>query len=248
MNSIHEQFYHNFDENLPIMTNLLYQYFVERYKDTDQLINEPGPVITISREYGCQAKQVAQGLLESLNNYGKLKGQRKPWAIVSKEILEESAKTLEVNKSEIEYIFNFETKSTIDEILSSFSSKFYKSDRHVRKTIKDVIRSIAAEGNVIIVGRCGFCITRDIPKSLHIRLVAPLKWRIGKVSSKYNLTLEKAQKEILEMDHKRKYFINSIAGRKIEDSEYDLTINVSSLNVDEIVSIISKISDLKGFI
>lgn len=230
------------------MDNLLYEYFSDRIKDTEPLVKEPGPVITISREYGCQAGVIAQKVLEQLNQIAIKKGNKNPWKIVSKEILEKSAKALEMKKDDIEYVFNQESRSTIDEILSSFSSRFYKSDRHVKKTIRDVIRGIAAEGNVIIVGRSGFCITRDIPKSFHIRLVAPLKWRIEKISNKYNLTYERAQKEILEMDHKRKYFNNSIAGRNIEDFEYDLTINTSSLQVDEIVGIILKVADIKEFI
>lgn len=229
------------------MENLLHRYFSDRIKDNDPVLDEPGPVITISREYGCPAKLIAQKLLDEINRIESLKGHKRKWKIVSKEILEESAKALEMNKSDIEYVFNYETPSTIDEILSSFSTRFYKSDRHVRKTIKEVIRSIAAEGKVIIVGRSGFCITRDIPRSFHIRLVAPLKWRMEKVSGKYNLSAERAQKEILEMDHKRKYFINSIAGRKIEDSEYDLTINTSTLEVDEIVGILLKVVELKHF-
>ena len=106
----------------------------------------------------------------------------------------------------IRYVFNYEQKGVIDDIFSAHLTKYYKSDRRIRNTVGRVIRNIGIEGNVIIVGRGGVAITRDIPRSLHINLDAPMEWRAMRVSTKHNLSLEEAEKYANDVDKKRKQF------------------------------------------
>ena len=40
------------------------------------------------------------------------------------------------------------------------------------------VRALAEVGRVIIVGRGGVFITRDLPGGIHVRLVAPREWRV----------------------------------------------------------------------
>ena len=41
------------------MSNPLEKYFSERYKPSGDLQKDPGPVVTISREFGCPAKIIS---------------------------------------------------------------------------------------------------------------------------------------------------------------------------------------------
>ena len=45
------------------------------------------------------------------------------------------------------------------------------------------IRNIAKTGYVIIVGRGGVAFANDNPASLHIKLTAPVEWRVERISN-----------------------------------------------------------------
>ena len=166
----------------------LSKYLTQRYTESLKKLDYEGPVITISRESACPAKKVAARLVTQLNSIKSPGAKKIPWRWIDKEILSESARELDLDPKEIEYIFKFEKKNFFDDILSSQSRKYYKSDRAIRKTVAGVIRNIASEGNVIIIGRAGVAITREMERSLHIMLEAPLNWRVERNAQLFCMT------------------------------------------------------------
>jgi len=209
---------------------------------------DPGPVITLAREYGCPAKTVAKQLTEELTKKMLVKGTEIQWRYVTKEIMAESARELELEPEKIKYVFEYETRGMIDEILSAQLNKYYKSDRKIRNTIAQVIRNIACEGFVIIVGRGGVAITHDIPKSLHILLEAPLEWRSLRVGEKNGITQEEARKECIEIDKKRQQFREYFQGKNTDYTTFDLKLNCMTLSVEEMVRIIIKAVEVRKLI
>lgn len=230
------------------MTNILLKYLEDRYKYQipDQEIKSKGPVITISREFGCPANLCAADLAEMLSKMDT--NNSEPWKVISKEILEQAARELGLTPEKIEFVFKFEKRSAVDEIIEALSSKYYKSERKIRSTIRDVIRSIGEQGRVIIVGRAGSTILRDIPNSLHIKLIAPIDYRIEGVSRRHEITHSEARKLTEEMDKKRSQLRNEFAGRKIDDNDYDLIFNSMILKSNEIVEIIAKTANLRKMV
>ncbi|MEA3316767.1 MAG: cytidylate kinase-like family protein [Bacteroidota bacterium] len=231
------------------MGNVLLKYLEERHKnDKDKKeISESGPVITISREFGCSAKMISKKLSEQLNeiNAGK---EKQKWKIITKEILESAAKELGLDIDKIDYVFKNEKRGAIDDILNSLSNKYYKSDRKIKQTLKDVILGIGEKGNAIIVGRCGATITRSISKSLHIRLIAPLTWRVPGIKERHEISYYEAEKLAIENDKRRANLRDDFAGKKIDDYDYDLILNAKSLSIDEIVALIIKTLKMKKII
>ncbi|MBN1115708.1 MAG: cytidylate kinase-like family protein [Bacteroidales bacterium] len=224
----------------------LLKYMSNRLKEDEGGSEESGPIVTISRLYGCPAKKVAIGLSEKLNQKNLAAGKiTQKWKFITKEILSESARELEMAPKQIKYIFDYEQKSIIDDILSSHSLKYYKSDRKIRNTIAKVIRNMAYEGRIIVVGRGGVAITRDIPKSLHINLEAPMEWRKVQVAQKDNLSLEEAEKHIIDIDKKRKQFREYFEGKNTDYTWFDITFNCMTQSVEEIVSIITKAVEVR---
>ena len=226
----------------------LIKYMSDRLQQEDDREKEPGPVITISREYGCSAKNIAEKICEELTKKMYVKGVDKKWKYVTKEIMHESAKQLNIDPSKIKYVFDYEQKSIIDDILAAHSSKYYKSDRKIRNTVARVVRNMAYEGHVIIIGRGGVAITRDIPKSLHINFEAPLEWRALRVSEKYDMTIDKAARYALDVDKKRKHFREFFEGKNTDYTRFDLTFNCMTLSVDEIASIVVKAVEARKLI
>jgi cytidylate kinase len=209
---------------------------------------DPGPVITLAREYGCPSKIVARQLTEELTKKMLVKGSETQWKYVTKEIMVESARELELDPERIKYVFEYEQRSLIDEVLFAQLNKYYKSDRKIRNTIAQVIRNMAVEGHVVIVGRGGVAITHEISKSLHIMLEAPLEWRSLRISEKNNITQEAARKECVEIDKKRQQFREYFQGKNTDYTTFDLKFNCMTLSVDEIVRIIIKAAEVKKLI
>ncbi len=226
----------------------LAKYLSDRMQDEYNSKKDPGPVITIAREYGCPAKIVARQLSMDITRKLQLKGIEAAWRFITKEIMAESARELELDPSKIRYVFQYEQKGLIDEVLSAQLNKYYKSDRKIRNTIARVVRNIACEGNVVIVGRGGVSIVHDIPRSLHVMLEAPLEWRSLRISEKYMMTQEEARRECIETDKKRQQLRESFQGKNTDYTRYDLTLNCMTLSVDEIVKIIIRAAEVKKLI
>ncbi len=223
----------------------LLTYLTHHYYKNAAIKTEPGPVITISRECGCPAKTVAAKLTELINQKLLAKSIKEQWKWISKEILSEAAKELSLQPEEISYVFDYEQKSILEDIFSSHSHKYYQSDRKIRQTIGNVIRSFAVQGNVIIVGRGGVVIAKDIPHSLHINLEAPLEWRTIRNAEKHHLSLEDARKMAIDIDKKRKEFREYFVGKNTDYTRFDLSINCMTLSVDEISELILKLAEIR---
>ena len=228
------------------MTIDLVQYLKDRYAERNLGSSDPGPVITISRESGCPARKVAQLLSEVLNQRSQ-KLKKKDWKWVGKEVFDEAAKELGLELGEVEKVFK-EKRNIVDQILSAQSQRFYKNDKRVRKTIGQVIRSMANDGNVIILGRGGVAITRDIPRSLHIFLEAPLEWRASILSEKQNCTLKEAIKIAKETDKRRALYREYYEGKNTDYTWFDAKFNCMTLKVEEIVDAIVKLMEIKKII
>ena len=231
--------------------NILQHYLEQRHKDKDQKQElEPGPVVTISREFGCSGKYLADKLAYRLKQEGRGEPRKGKWQVISKEILERSSKELELDPSQIEYVFKYEKKSAIDEILRSLSYKYYKSDRKIKNTIKKVIYTFGKNGNTIILGRGGSAITRDIEKAVHIRLIAPLNWRTEVIKKRFQLTNnKKARDYITDIDKKRADLRSEMAGGVIvDDTHYDIIFNASNFTYNQMVQIIIEVMEMRKMI
>lgn len=205
---------------------------------------DPGPVICISREVGCGGVNFARLLAADLE---KLSVCTK-WKVLSKEILTESARELDMDRGKLRSIMKEGERGVFDEIIAAFNDKRYKSDRKIGKTLRDLIRSFAIDGHCIIVGRAGHIIARDIEKSLLIRLTASKDWRIKQIMEKNNFNLREAiefiDKTEKERENFRKYFADSMS---LED-EFDLTINLSRISIPDAIGLIRFAALSKGLL
>jgi cytidylate kinase len=212
----------------------LSKYLTQRYIDSLSHLDFEGPVITIAREFGCPGKKIAYSLVQRLD---EIKGpgiKPIPWRCINKEIISASASELNLDPDEIKYVFKYEKKTFFDDILSSQSRKYYKSDRKIRSTIARVIRNIASEGNVVILGRGGVAITREMDRSLHVMLEAPLNWRALRVMQKYGMTEKEAMQYSSEIDRKRKELRDYYHGKGTDYTRFDVRYNCMTLSIENI--------------
>jgi len=205
---------------------------------------QPGPVICISREVGCGGVNIAKLLAAELDTQTFCK----KWKVLSKEILEESARELSMDPDKLRNYLKEGDRNMFDDILSAFSEKRYKSDKKISKTLIDLISSFANDGYCIIVGRGGHIIARNIEKSLFIRLTAPLDWRIKQITEKNNLNIRDAIDFIEKTEKERQNFIKHISDENVKDNEFDLTINMARMSIPEVISLIRFVAQSKGML
>ncbi len=228
------------------MENLLLKYFDSRIREPGK--SEPAgtaPFVTISREFGCPSKLIAKQLADELN---QLSGNnRMPfWQDINREIVEEAASKLKVDQARIRH-FNAENREILYDVLSAFSTN-YKSSKAIEKTTREVIRTFAHKGHVIIVGRAGAAITHGWHNSLHVRLHAPVNWRIRQVSYIKSVGEAEAAKDIAEMDKNRTSLIELYLGRKFDHTIFDVCFNCGTFSIGEVVNGIIGMMKIRGLI
>ncbi|MFO7933567.1 MAG: hypothetical protein R6U78_05745, partial [Bacteroidales bacterium] len=91
----------------------LSRYLNEWYKAEPNGNLYPGPVVTLSRKVGCPAKKLAARLTERLNTIKSSGSKDHPWRWISKEILHESARELEVDSDQIQHIFDYKSRKVL---------------------------------------------------------------------------------------------------------------------------------------
>ncbi len=226
----------------------LSKYVDDWYKEDPSRNIYPGPVVTISREVGCPAKKIAASLTEHLNKLKREKTKNHPWQWISKEIMMESARELHVNSSQIQHVFDYKSRGVLEDLLLAQSKGYYKSDLKIRTTIAKVIRKFANDGNVVIVGRGGVAITRDIPKSLHIFFEAPLEWRALRVAEKNDISIDQARSYARSIDKKRSNFRDIFLGKGNDYTRFDIKLNCMTLEIDVMIDIIIGALKSRGMI
>ena len=229
------------------MENLLREYMERGFSEAGSGNNTfPGPVVTISRESGCPSKLIGQMLTDVLNKYGSSRETVK-WRFISKEVVEGAARQLELNTTEVDFLLNSGGKGVIEDIMTSFSQSYVSSHR-IRKTVTTVVKSIAGQGKVVILGRGGAGILQNRPDTLHIRLQAPVEWRAREICKLRNITEKEALKCIEENDKKRTGFIEMLIGGNFYPHLFDVTFNCSTLSKEEIVHTIIGLMGIKKLI
>lgn len=216
------------------MDNLLIDYFknrMEREAGTVKEIMVAGPVITLSREYGCPGKRIVSLLADRINQQKQVK-----WTMISKEILETLAQELNLNPSVVKDLANFEDRPLSDYFALLLSKDHYPGEHKIKNTLSEIILSFARKGHVIIVGRGGFYITQHIEKSYHIKLLAPIEWRIDYISQKLGISYPDAMIRVEEMSRKREQFLKFFAVQKKQDTTFDATFDCSQVSDDDMVS------------
>jgi len=205
---------------------------------------KPGqlPFITISRETGCGAISIAKILITELKKRGQA------WKYIDKEVLNEASKKLKIGQEKISYVFEAEKKTHVDDILSALSNRYYKSDKAVRKTISEVVKHYAEEGQVIIVGRGGVAITAGMERGLHIKLVAPESWRVHSLMDRKQKPMEEMAAFIKENDLKREKLLLDFFKKKPGEFCYDIVLNRASFTENQVAKIILDIMQKQDLI
>jgi len=176
-------------------------------------------VITISRQLGSLGTEIARGVAEKLD-----------YEYVDKE---------KIGKTLTEYGLPEPDVERFDEKKPPFWDSWQIQRRKFLHFIQAVIYDLAGKGNVVIVGRGGQVLLKDLPGVLHLRIVAPFELRVRRTIEREGGDEKQVARSLRRSDRDSDGFIRSFFDVDWNDQNlYDLIINTQKFSVETAVSVI----------
>lgn len=200
---------------------------------------EPRPVraVTISRQAGCGAMEVATKLAARLQAETPL--DQPQWTVFDRNLMEQVladhnlparlAKFLPEDR--ITYL-----QDIADELFGLRPDSWTVIEQITETTLR-----LAELGNVILIGRAGNIITARLPHVLHVRLVAPLDQRITRIRDVLQKTEVQARRFCEQEDAARERYVKKYFKADVTDAlQYHLVINTGLNSLEEAARLIAE--------
>jgi hypothetical protein len=217
-------------------------YLRQRLGDIVQK-KQPGPYITVSRQYGCEGLELAGLLLEKLNQ----RDEQQQWKLYHKELLKQLAEDRGLTEEIIE-----KERSSRPSILKDFFRGLLNSDvpggYEIRKSITMMVRAAAFEGHAVIVGQGGNSATADLENGMSVRIEASDEWRIARISAREHLSSEEAATRIAEVDSQRQYLHEIYQKQNPRHPAFNIMFDNAIFCKEQIVDMILLAMEQKGLI
>lgn len=198
-------------------------------------------VITIGREFGSGGRELGHKLAQELRI-----------AYYDKQILAEIVEMTEFSKEYVQEVVENRLTYMLPPAFAtgmSLGNEYQiKQMQQIVKAQTEVIREMATKSSCVIVGRCADYILKDAQDVQLFRLFV-----YADMSSRINRCMERApqgehytekelEKHIKRVDRNRANYYSDFTLQKWGDkSNYDMCINTTNMNIDDIVPHIAKI-------
>jgi cytidylate kinase len=187
-------------------------------------------VLTIEREYGSGAADIAKKLADRLG-----------WKLWDQLLTNEISRRMECDSEHIEQhgerrdplyyrLFKAFLRGSFEGSLNTPGMKIADAEG-IRRVSEQVVRSAAKEGNAVIVGRGSAYYLRDQPEAFHVFIYAPFEERVHRLQ-KMGKTQEEAINLASTVDQDRAAFIKQYFGIEWPARQF-FHIMVNSMMGDE---------------
>lgn len=204
---------------------------------------DPGPYITISRQYGCDGLEFANLLIQKLNE----RDDQQRWKLYYKDLLKQLAEDTGLTEEIIEKE-RFAKPNLIKDFLRGLMKNNIPDGYEIRKSITAMVRTVAFEGHAVILGQGGTAATVDIENGISMRIEAPKEWRITRVCVREQLSKIQAAARIDQVDAQRQYLRDIYEKQNPRHPAFNLLLDNSIFNKDQMVEILLFILEQKGMI
>lgn len=196
-------------------------------------------IITISREFGCNAREIGRALASRLGV-----------PFYDKDLVDFAAEKAGVHRDviiESDEIMNNKQNRLFNEFGYGSSTSFY-SEKAISAQIS-VIREVAdKKESCIMFGRCSDYVLREYPNVLNFFFYAPLEKRIKHIANTYELTEKNAEKMIKRIDKQRHNYYKYITGKNRGDRQgKHVMIDVSTYGVEGSVALLCEATRIQFF-
>jgi cytidylate kinase len=193
---------------------------------------KPRPVITISREFGCEGYASAEKLCDLIS---RTTGEN--WVLIDNAILDEVARNHNISEDILHHLG--ENNRILDEVMATFSPRWKTARDHFQLLCSYII-SLAEQGNVIILELGGAIMTRHMEHSFHFRIYAPQAFKTATLARRLNLPVEEAESLLHRQQKKRDRFTLDFLGQNGHDPGlYDLQFNNERCTPEKIARLIA---------
>lgn len=216
----------------------------ERKKTVDLTEKGALPFITLSREYGCQGFPVGEAVIEIFN---KEYWMRPEWSLYDRRLLSRIMEDMHLTYELAETLTDNARNSMSDYVRMIFTR--YPPEAVVYKKLVETIRTIAANGHAVIIGRVGNVITAGMPKGYHVRLIASAERKIENIRKQSSMSKNEAKEMLAKKGEAREQFVlRHLKVNMADPAGYDIIINTTDLSGEETARLIVKGMDSAGII
>lgn len=190
---------------------------------------EPGPFITISRQYGCDGYALGDLLTKKLGE----RADDGKWRIFKKELLKQLAQDTGLTQEVVEKE-RLSKPSLLKDFFHGMRHRGIPDGYEIRNKITIMVRTAAFEGHAIIIGQGGTAATADLDGGLSIRIEGPKEWRIARVSVREKLTRQGAVARIEEVERRRKHLREIYEQKNPREPAFNLLLDNSMFSIDQL--------------
>jgi len=183
-------------------------------------------VITISRQFGSGGEAVARLLAERLG-----------YLLVNKKMIVDNLQSYSAQE-DYDHFDLFDEKN-----LRTIEHAGYREIENKRRLYLEAMHSfiydLAMRENIVLLGRGGQALFKDFPSALHVKIIAPLKYRLNFVCKSYALDEVVAARLITEQDQDRQDYLRQMFGYDWFALDlYHLVINTAFMGLEESVALV----------
>ncbi|SHE48015.1 Cytidylate kinase-like family protein [Desulfacinum infernum DSM 9756] len=189
-------------------------------------------VITISKEYASESEEFAKRLADRLG-----------YSILDKQLVADAARELRISESEAQSfrkgresrllrLIDRYTASTVQKVVDRSYGRL--DDRNYHEVTVKLVRSVAEEGNVIILGWGAQCILAEHPGTIHLRIVKTLEDRIRWLKENMEMD-DRSARDLIEREEKESAaYIEHYFNRSWDDPHlYHAVLNLSRIPMED---------------
>lgn len=204
---------------------------------------EPGPYVTISRQFGCDGAAIGNLLVEKLN----ARDEKKTWKLHHRDLIERLAADTGMTVEQIEKE-RLARPSMMKDIIRGVKRKGTPDSFEIRNAISVMIRELAFEGRAVIIGNGGAAATAGLDHGLSVRIEASVEWRIPRICRQENIGRNAAITRIHQADTQRDELRDYYKEKNPREPAFNIVLDNSVFNIDQIADQIIYAMELKHII
>jgi hypothetical protein len=198
------------------------------------------PFITIAQQEGAECIALPRRLAESLS---KRASHAAIWSLWDREL---TAKVSADCHVPVEFVESLDksARSWIDVFLSGIGGQ--PDELVVFNRLGETVRELARRGHVVLHGHGSTYITHNLPAGLHVRLIAPMSFRIRNLAARSGLSTRDAERQLRRHERQqRAFFARRGLGRPLAPDMFAAALNVAELDEQRLIrAIVAMVPDV----
>ncbi|MDR3567956.1 MAG: cytidylate kinase family protein [Syntrophobacteraceae bacterium] len=176
-------------------------------------------VITVFREPGAMGKEVAARIAGRLG-----------FSLVDRAKLVQLSGEVDLDEARLLHV---------EEAISKGGGKIDPETEGYARLFQDLIAQLAEEQDLVVLERGAQGLFRDRPGTLHVRFVAPRKFRVAQVKNREGLSERNALRLVRTLEAERTRYLRALYHLSAADPTlYDLTLRMDRVSVEQALNII----------